>query len=772
MPLTLSPELVWGLVPRILGFIYIVAFAALIPQHHVMAGAHNLASMRILRERVQADFPGPMKYLAIPSLFWAFDSDAAQRAMCMVGVLCGGLLIYGGPFAPYALAVAAVLWLSLEPRGLIFPWDTMLQEAGFLLLFLPSTEPLPGLHATALPLPSVAFMVRWLLIRLMLGFAKEKFLNTGKREFLYLRGFFVWMPLPTPFGWVGHHAPGWLLRFGLLYMFFAECVAPVAALFTGTPRVIGCFMLVTLMMGIQLTGNWGFFNIGYALLCICLLDTQSTIFDLGREPWASRITSWPDAAVHLTMGVLFLISLFYLLVTNSWVTRAWVNWNPDLFTLSAAQRKKYWRLHRWLAPLRALAPFRIVNGYGVFPPKALPPMRIIPVFEGSDDGVHWKQYGYRFMPSFPDSRPPFIAPYHARLDQYTIYIPIGTDTGSYTGAIIPLTNPYTIASRSTLMHLLMQRILAGDPKVLEQLGHNPFPARPPKLLRVGMQAMTPTRPSELRATGHWWHIRRIGTLIPATGIAQWPERLLLPVPELFHPDLLSWKRRSVPLRALGAALRKGVPTDEAVLVCSDLTAADLHEFWSEFVPLLAEARGDWQRLEDRAAALRARFSMEDIYRLERVLERYAWILRDATEPHWDVGRAPALPPMSNFHYHMLLHEIVIDGRAGFDAVLAEPGRIVARAAQTTAATQLWVLGVVRYEQIMAHVRCFRSYALGLDGIPNLPSFFEYHDFLVAQVPPGEEFRPETVKHDDGEFTIAGFYPPPPLHVAAALPTKA
>ena len=32
----------------------------------------------------------------------------------------------------------------------------------------------------------------------MLGFGKEKFLGARKQDQLYLRGFFVWMPLPSP----------------------------------------------------------------------------------------------------------------------------------------------------------------------------------------------------------------------------------------------------------------------------------------------------------------------------------------------------------------------------------------------------------------------------------------------------------------------------------------------------------------------------------------------------------------------------------------------
>ena len=171
-----------------------------------------------------------------------------MRAVPIVGVAGGLAAILGGPYAVYCLALCWILWVSLESRGLLFPWDTMLQEFGFLVLFLPATQLLPDLHATAEPLPSVAFMVRWFVVRLMLGFGKDKFIGANKSDRLYLRGFFVWMPLPTPLGWLAHHAPARLLRWMLAFMFFAEVIAPVLGLFAGPPRVISFTVMSMLMI--------------------------------------------------------------------------------------------------------------------------------------------------------------------------------------------------------------------------------------------------------------------------------------------------------------------------------------------------------------------------------------------------------------------------------------------------------------------------------------------------------------------------------------------
>jgi hypothetical protein len=347
-----------------------------------------------LAQRLRRDFPGLRRFIEFPSFMWLSNSELTLRAAPIVGTLAGVCAIVGGPFGTWGLVVGWILWLSLETRGLIFPWDTMLQEVGFLVLFLPATQLLPDLRASALPLPSVAFALRWFVLRLMLGFGKEKFLGARKSDQLYLRGFFVWMPLPTPLGWLAHHAPAWMLRGMLAFMAFAEVVAPILGLFAGPLRLVSFAALVMLMVGIQLTGNWGFFNIGYILPAVCLLDVHGSIFDLAREPWVSRLGSWPDLAVHGAMAVLFVISLVYL-PNNSWFTRSWLSWPADMFAIPHSWMPFAQRVHRLLAPLRAIWGFRIVNGYGVFPPHAMLPMRLIPVFEGSDDGVEWKRYAYR-----------------------------------------------------------------------------------------------------------------------------------------------------------------------------------------------------------------------------------------------------------------------------------------------------------------------------------------------------------------------------------------
>jgi Lipase maturation factor len=755
----LAPALVWGLIPRFVGLLYIIAFGALIPQHDIMPGSRELLPLQRQLSRIRRDYPGIGKYFRFPTLLWLNSSDTAVRAIPYVGALSGAGAIYGGPWSLVWLLLGYMCWVSLELRGLYFPWDTMLQEVGFLVLFVPPPAALPSLEATALPLPDVAFMFRWLMLRLMLGFAKDKFVGTTAADKLYLRGFSVWMPLPTPLGWLLHHAPQWFLRQSLYFMFYAELIAPCLGFFTGPLRVVSFISLSLLMVGIAATGNWGFFNYGYVLLCVCLLDVNASVFDLFHEPFRAQLLSWPDVGVHAIMLLLFLISLPYLLF-DSWLSRAWVSWPKDLWPVAPKWRAFTERLHRVLEPLRWLAPFRIVNAYGVFPPNSLPPVRLQPVLEGSMDGTHFAPYEYKYMPSVPSSRLTFIAPYHARLDQWSYYVGQGIDGSSLFGGIFPGGNPYWAGTRFNLIEVMAQRLLRNDSKLLAGLGHNPFPDEPPRYVRIGLIALTPTSLAERADTGDLWRTQRLGTYAPARGLDPAPAELVLPEPELFMPEFVDWKRTARPLREIVAALDAGMPADRAVCQGSDLTAADVEQFWTEAVPLLAEGRGDWDQIHRYGAQLAERYTTFDLHRFERLLERFAWLLLTRTECyHWGHGE-PQLPALSCFRYHKLLHEVVLDGREAYQAMLRAPEHIVARAQRSTLETELWAFSLLRYDHVMTFVMIFRSGEMGAQGHKEkLPGLFEYYELLSKVVPPAEDFvlRPE--KHADGEHTVPHLYPP-------------
>jgi hypothetical protein len=751
----LAPELVWGLLPRLIGLLYITAFGALSFQLVGIIGSRGAGPIAARLARAKRDFPGIRRYFDFPTIFWISASDTTIRLVPLLGVLAGVLALYGGPIGWFGLALGWLLWLSVEPAGLIFPWDTMLQEAGFLVLFLPLGQALPSLEAAHLPLPTVAFMFRWLVLRLMLGFAKVKFIGTGKGDSMYLRGFLIWAPLPTPIAWWGHHAPRWLLRVSLGFMFFGEAIAPVLGFFTGPLRLVSFAVMTMLMLGIQISGNWGYFNLGFIALCVCLLDTQSSIFDLAHAPWVERAWTWPDVAIHAAMLVLFLNSLVYFIVMNSWVTRTWVHWLWETLTWN----RPWARL--LIGYFRALAPFHLTNGYGVFPPYSAPPLRLAPVIEGSLDGQVWKPYGYKYLPTFPTSKLPIVAPHHPRFDQALHYCAIGIHDGSFFSSLIGDGTPYLGYLRTCWLERAAQRLLLDEEQVKRELGHNPFPDQPPKLVRVSAYALAPTRVDEYKKTGERWRVRRVGTMISARGPQPWVEEQAVPEPELFHPDFVHYKKRAFPLREMVRLHASGVAPDQAVLAVSDLRADEVSAFWRDFIPMVSEQRGDWAHVTERAEALVARFGAVGVYRFERLLQRFSWLLRMRTEDHFVRDAQPKIALTSNFRYEMLLHEIITDGREAYLQVLGEPTLAAERARRTTDETQLWMLAMVRYDMMIFHIRTFRWNMIGDHGYKyKIHGIFEYVPVLSKVVPPDEEYRPIPRKHDDGEFTVDGIYAAP------------
>src|SRR5437762_2903737 len=64
--------------------------------------------------------------------------------------------------------------------------------------------------------------------------------------------------------------------------------------------------------------------------------------------------------------------------------------------------------------LRAAAPLRSVNGYGLF--RVMTTERPEIVIEGSVDSVHWREYEFRWKPGGVTRRPGFVAPHQPRLD--------------------------------------------------------------------------------------------------------------------------------------------------------------------------------------------------------------------------------------------------------------------------------------------------------------------------------------------------------------------
>src|SRR5688572_6807442 len=144
-----APELVWGLVPRFVGALFFVAFASLAPQILGLSGVRGIAPAREQLAALSTHYPGPGRFVRMPTLLWLNASDTTLRVLPYVGMAAGLFAVYGGPGARLALFACYLLYLSFDLAAMMFPWDCLLFEAGILALFLPEPQALPNLSSSA-----------------------------------------------------------------------------------------------------------------------------------------------------------------------------------------------------------------------------------------------------------------------------------------------------------------------------------------------------------------------------------------------------------------------------------------------------------------------------------------------------------------------------------------------------------------------------------------------------------------------------------------------
>jgi hypothetical protein len=153
-----------------------------------------------------------------------------------------------------------------------------------------------------------------------------------------------------------------------------------------------------------------------------------------------------------------------------------------------------------LAPYTAsLRPFHLVNPYGLFAvmTRTRPELEIA----GSEDGVIWHPYVFRWKPGPLDRAPRFVAPDMPRLDWQMWFDGLAVERMLGDGR----------GSRGLVTPELLRRIAEGSPAVLALLERNPFPDAPPRRLRWSLDRYRFTDAAERRATGDWWKRERVHT---------------------------------------------------------------------------------------------------------------------------------------------------------------------------------------------------------------------------------------------------------------------
>jgi hypothetical protein len=723
----MPPMLIWGVFVRLLGLVYLVAFASLSREVLAWAGSRGVTPVREVLARAAADYPGARRFAWFPTLLWIDARDATLRGLLLAGVGAALAVVFGGPWSPAALAVCWAVYLSFDVAfELQYPWECVLLEAGALAVFLPALRSLPALAATSEAFPVVAWAYRLLLFRIVLGFGKFKFRLGERMDWDYLRGFLIAQPLVNRLGWYAAHAPRWMLRAGVAFLFLVEIPIPFLV-FVGPARLVAAGAITALMAGIFAFGSFGFFNLVVIVLCVPLLDARASLFD-------AHLGSAAEIAATVYVACVAASSLVHF-PFSTWVARGWPFWPALAGRMPGALRAV-------VAAQRALGPFRLVHAYGVFPPRGFPAARWIPVVEGSLDGETWLPYRCRYLSSGAATAPGHAAPHTPRLDHWLLYEALGVGSSGLLGTVFGGGIPYRY-TRPSPLERLVQRLLEGSAPVERLFARVPF-ERPPAWVRVRMVLLEPATLAERARTGAWWHETGAAPHLAPRRLDPDVWRDWLPGPEEFHPDEIFWRRRAPSLRGL----LDGSSRPEA-----GLDAGDVDRFFAELVPALPRDALDPDALARAVTALRARFAPTELRRLERVARRLSLALAARLEPRFLGSAEPRLEAPSWFHVCLAADHVVAEGRAAYEAALADPASVAA----ADPSSGLRLLGVFRYETLMFQAMKARHGATLSDDPPRpltpfLPGFAQVLPLLAERLRPADEPPvPRFVRDGDGGF---------------------
>jgi hypothetical protein len=270
-----------------------------------------------------------------------------------------------------------------------------------------------------------------------------------------------------------------MLEFATGATFFIELVLPFLIFCPRRLRFFGACGILLLQACILITGNYNWFNLQTMLLCLLLFDDAAV-----QRIWPRRLIRVlparkgppvPGSAAAIIVGALGSLIVFCSLVQMD------VRFGGD--PPAAAQS-----IDQFIDPLH------IVSGYGLF--AVMTTRRDEIVIEGSNDGVEWREYEFRYKPGNLARRPRWNIPHQPRLDWQMWFA--------------ALDDP----QRLPWFSRFLAAVLKNEPAVMALLEKNPFPDRPPVYIRAQYYEYTYAS-SEEKAKGLWWDRRLLGLYFPA-----------------------------------------------------------------------------------------------------------------------------------------------------------------------------------------------------------------------------------------------------------------
>ena len=450
---------------RGLAAIYAVGFLVAINQFRALLGTHGLTPVPFMLQQT--------RFSESPSLFFLHYSDGFAEALSWSGLVCALLAIsglserFGTPVSMLVWAWMWIAYLSFVNVGQTwysFGWESLLLECGFLAIFLGARD--------AAPPTIVIWMFRWVLFRLMFGAGMIKLRGDPCwRDLTCLVYHYKTQPIPNPISWYLDKSPLWVSKAGVLFNHFAELIAPFGALMPWAyARRTAGVVIVLFQLSIAISGNLSWLNWLSIVIALSCFD----------DAFLSRVLPVHAAPLHpLATPHQIALGLLAVMVTL-------LSIRPTINLFSRRQMMN-----------ASFEPLHLVNTYGAF--GSVSRKRYEVIVEGTADSVvtptsTWKEYEFKAKPGSVSRRPPFLAPYHRRLDWLMWFIPL--DPGYGESWFAPL----------------LARLLENDKPTLSLMADNPFPDKPPAWIRATMYEYRFTTFAERKASGDYWVRTRVGEM--------------------------------------------------------------------------------------------------------------------------------------------------------------------------------------------------------------------------------------------------------------------
>lgn len=493
------------LFPRGLAAIYIIAYGSWMWQAEALTGEHGIMPVSNLLKNfaAYAEREGFTPWAQLPTLYWLGYTDEMARWLCLGGCAAAVLVMAGVLQGP----LLAALWfgyLSICSTGDVFmgyQWDGLLLEAGLIAAVISPWRLFAGRIHEALPSPSgLQMLLPQILIFKLMFFSGLLKLTSGDeawRKLSALKWHYETQPIPTWLGWYAHQMPSWMHELACVTMFVIEMALPVVVMlalllerflpagfeiFRGI-KVVTAAAFAGLMVVVELTGNYTFFNVLTILLALSVLD------DTAWPGFVCRWLRWTDEAPSLPAWLGYPQRALVCVLLALSILAGAGEILPDKADIQGARA--------WV--MKQVAPYRSVNGYGLF--RVMTKERNEIVIEVSDDGAYFQPMEFRWKPGLASRPPPFVAPHQPRLDWQLWF-----------ASFNPGYAPQRDARNARMLWFggFMEALLNHNPKVYALLEPPPFPMENIRAVRAKYYRYKFTDSKTRKETGDWWTVTALG----------------------------------------------------------------------------------------------------------------------------------------------------------------------------------------------------------------------------------------------------------------------